>query len=147
MRIKLTRNNFRIRSYINCWPSIKEYGLWYAFDPNLREGRRKKTARQHYGSNFLRNKKQYKNRLLARDGKRCNICKIPHSTRTLQIDHVQKLSEGGARELITNMQLLCDSCHRLKDNQPRTRTKKHKFDNHRWPPEWFMKFLKRIGIA
>ena len=43
----------------------------------------------------------------------------------LTVDHMKKVSEGGAAADLNNMQLLCRPCHDLKDNQRRMTTRDH----------------------
>lgn len=45
-------------------------------------------------------------------GRNCKICNDFMEKPT--IDHITPLSEGG-QHIISNMQLLCESCHRTKD--------------------------------
>ncbi len=52
-------------------------------------------------------------RILDRDGRKCNRC---GNTESLEIDHVIPLSKGG-RHNENNFQVLCKSCNRKKSNK------------------------------
>lgn len=55
-------------------------------------------------------KAEYRNKVIERDGEKCNICKLSKVS-TLSIDHKLPISRGGPVNGIENMQLLCSQCH------------------------------------
>ena len=50
---------------------------------------------------------------IARAGRRCEHCLDDHN---LQVHHRIKLAEGGDPYALDNLEVLCDRCHRLADN-------------------------------
>ena len=80
---------------------------------------------------WARSKQRWLNRarflLLQRDGTRCQVCEKDYSTAwddldggcfPLDIDHLIPLSQDGPHDL-TNMRLICGSCHRAKTRTER----------------------------
>lgn len=49
----------------------------------------------------------------------CAICMLPMAGKDT-VDHIKEMSEGGKHE-IYNMQLLCQSCHSIKDKENQTK--------------------------
>lgn len=49
----------------------------------------------------------------ARDGYRCQSCGQLATAKTLELDHIEPLSQGGTNDL-SNLQTLCRRCNRRK---------------------------------
>lgn len=73
--------------------------------------------RKIYGSDWYggNKKKKYQLLLYKRDGYNCNECGVRFSGNAT-IDHIVPISDGGMH-VIGNMQLLCEECHNIKDNE------------------------------
>jgi len=55
-------------------------------------------------------KQRLKERLIERDGHRCKICKTKKTFRTLTIDHIIRVRDGGSWN-IDNLRLTCEYCN------------------------------------
>lgn len=55
--------------------------------------------------------------LISRDGQRCAECGAYMWTQEMEVHHKLPLGEGGA-DVVWNMQILCNSCHEDKHEQP-----------------------------
>ncbi|MFD4032278.1 HNH endonuclease [Streptomyces sp. NPDC058637] len=49
----------------------------------------------------------------------CSKCRQPFPASGLDVDHIYALSKGG-KDIVSNLQLLCHECHRLKTRDERT---------------------------
>lgn len=56
-----------------------------------------------------------KKTVYAKNNGKCAICGSPVKFKKMTIDHKKPLSQGGTNE-ISNLQLACHSCNRLKNN-------------------------------
>jgi 5-methylcytosine-specific restriction endonuclease McrA len=56
-------------------------------------------------------RRDIKNAIANRDGKCCRYC---GALKNLTIDHILPISRGGPVMDYCNLQLLCESCHRVK---------------------------------
>ena len=62
------------------------------------------------------NHPENKERLYGKQGGHCNACREHFQMRHLEIDHIQPQSRGGS-DHISNLQLLCGSCNRIKGDR------------------------------
>lgn len=69
--------------------------------------------KRNYGG--MGNKREIFKELCKRDGYRCKMCKRSGADEKLTIDHIVQIRDGGSHDL-TNLQLLCQPCHSIKDN-------------------------------
>lgn len=60
-----------------------------------------------------------KSRLLKRRGTMCEICSVNFHPDFLTVDHIIQKSKGGSKFDKRNLQLLCQRCHDIKDENKR----------------------------
>ncbi len=95
----------------------KEFYLTKAGITNARTKRGNKRLRRNYGSNWSKKmNKQYRPTLYKKQNGLCNACFKWFYETSLEVDHIQKVTEGGKSNDYKNMQLLCEKCHDEKDN-------------------------------
>jgi len=70
--------------------------------------------------------RQSRRRVGKRDGKKCNHCGVTQEEiktidkqATLTLDHIIPIRLGGGNLGDENKQLLCEPCHKLKDDFPK----------------------------
>ncbi|USE39223.1 HNH endonuclease [Endozoicomonas sp. SCSIO W0465] len=75
-----------------------------------RNGRQGSSSQRGYGHQWTRLRSQ----VLRRDGWLCRVChQAGQFTRATCVDHIRPKSRGGD-DALSNLQSLCDTCHRLK---------------------------------
>jgi 5-methylcytosine-specific restriction endonuclease McrA len=55
--------------------------------------------------------------VMLRDRYTCQICRVRHRARELDVDHIVEIARGGAALEYSNLQTVCRSCHRRKTRE------------------------------
>lgn len=104
-------------SFYEFFINRKEFYLDKKGIVNARTKRGNRRNRKNYGSNYYKKLKQYiRPSLYKKQNGLCKSCFNWFSEKEFEVDHIKKVTEGGEREDLNNLQLLCIPCHDKKDN-------------------------------
>ena len=74
----------------------------------------------------------------------CNGCKFPFLLRNLEVDHIHAQSRGGS-DFISNLQLLCGFCNRVKGPRPMDYLIERLDTHHRLPSAEVEAHIRRVN--